>query len=98
LEHLVGTVLSQDHIHIALIRTLNRNLHVVYPEVSNETEPAFTRALEKGKQENGGQVPRYSTDVTDLLKGWISVKGLEFVSELVYGLNQRVFVGLPLCK
>jgi hypothetical protein len=38
------------------------------------------------------------TVVTYLLIGWISVKGFEFVTELVYRLNQRVFVGLPLCK
>ena len=53
LEHTVGPTLSHDHIHLALIRTLNRNLPAVYNEISDETEYAFSKAFKKGQVEDG---------------------------------------------
>ncbi|KIM21870.1 hypothetical protein M408DRAFT_333196 [Serendipita vermifera MAFF 305830] len=82
LEHLVGPELSRDHIHLALIRTLNRNLKGVYDEIADETEYSISSALKKGKDEND----------------WTSVNVNQWVGDVVFGLNQRIFVGLPLCR
>jgi hypothetical protein len=53
LELLIGREVSHDQIHLALIRTLNRNLDPIYVEIADETESAIQTELAKGKELNG---------------------------------------------
>jgi hypothetical protein len=59
LELLIGREISHDQIHLALIRTLNRNLGPIYVEISDETEFAVQAELAKGKEVNGMGMPPF---------------------------------------
>ncbi|KIM23342.1 hypothetical protein M408DRAFT_332370 [Serendipita vermifera MAFF 305830] len=82
LEHVIGPELSQGQMHLSLLRTLNRNLEPLHREISDEAEYIVSQTLGKGKEEDG----------------WVSLKAFAWVTEVVQGLNQRAFVGFPLCR
>ncbi|CCA75603.1 hypothetical protein PIIN_09593 [Serendipita indica DSM 11827] len=81
LELLVGTGISHDAIHLPVIRALTRQLPAFYPEIADETRPAFATQFEKhGKQDKDG---------------WISVKAFKAFSEITTQLNTRAFYRTP---
>lgn len=84
LEILVGKSVSQDMIHLPVIRALTRQLPTFYPEVVDETQYAFTTYFEKhGKLQKDG---------------WTSVKAFDTFMAIIKQLNARTFIGLPLCR
>lgn len=81
LEHLIGPQMSQDQIHLPLIKILNRNIDLVHAEIADETPFAIELELSKAA-------------MTD---GWTEVKCFETAYNCVLRLNLRAFMGLPLC-
>lgn len=83
LDHLAGPAVTQDQIHLNVIKMLTRNLRAVYFEILDETKYAFTKQIDEQKADD---------------EGWIKIKALDTLGHVVSQLNHRAFVGLPLCR
>ncbi|PVF91047.1 cytochrome P450 [Serendipita vermifera] len=83
LESLAGPVLSQDMVHLSVIKSLNRNLDAVYLEILDETKYGFDKIFGPIQPDQ---------------EGWIKFRTLETFMKLTSNLNHRSFIGLPLCR
>jgi hypothetical protein len=91
MEIVLGPEMVYHNTHIYGIKQLTRNIEFLLPDLREELVRLMEERLTpKTPDPNSEELPLLDS-------GWVEVKVLDTLMDIVHRLNQRMFVGLPLC-
>ena len=92
MEMVLGPEMARHNTHIYGIRQLTRNTEFIMPDLREELVRLIKERLTpKTPDSHNEELPLLQSE-------WVEVKTLDTLLEIVHRLNQRMFVGLPLCE
>ena len=92
METVLGPEMARHNTHIYAIRQLTRKTESIMPDLRGELVRLITERL-------APRTPDSPSEELPLLESeWVEVKMLDTLLDIVHRLNQRMFVGVPLCE
>jgi len=91
MEIVLGPEMARHNTHIYGIKQLTRKIEYIMPDLRGELTGLMKEHLTP-------KPPNSDSEELPLLESeWVEVKILDTLLDIVHRLNQRMFVGLPLC-
>ena len=92
MEIVLGPEMARHNTHIYGIKQLTRNIEFIMPDLRVELARLMKERLApKTAGPTSEELPLLGSE-------WVEVKPLDTLLAIVHRLNQRMFVGLPLCE
>jgi hypothetical protein len=92
MELVLGPEMASHNTHIYGIKQLTRKIESIIPDLRGELVRLMTERFTP-------KTPDSPVEELPLLESeWVEVKALDTLLDMVHRLNQRIFVGMPLCE